>query len=175
MFKKKSAYVLPVVVLLFLSLITTASTVGTRVDAQDSGKTQQQTVYIHTIQSENGKLSITADEINWYQGANADRVFAERDPEGAAEIGGAPDGYYVVNDVDTLTTYPIADNAKVTMQIFDHTGNIEDLDIQWNEAITLQQFIDQFNKTDIFDLSQFPYHLTIQDGVITSIVQQYIP
>ncbi|MNV77270.1 hypothetical protein D3C71_1706790 [compost metagenome] len=61
------------------------------------------------------------------------------------------------------------------MQIFDHTGNIEDLDIQWNEAVTLQQFIDQFNKTDIFDLSQFPYHLTIQDGVITSIVQQYIP
>ncbi|MEK3987155.1 hypothetical protein MHB77_27910 [Paenibacillus sp. FSL K6-3166] len=175
MFKKKSAYVLPVVVLLFLSLITTASTVGTRVDAQDSAKTQQQTVYIHTIQSESGKLSITADEINWYQGADADRVFAERDPEGAAEIGGAPDGYYVVNDVDTLTTYPIADNATVTMQIFDHTGNIEDLDIQWNEAITLEQFIDQFNKTDIFDLSQFPYHLTIQDGVITSIVQQYIP
>ncbi|AIQ34521.1 hypothetical protein R50345_07780 [Paenibacillus sp. FSL R5-0345] len=175
MFKKKSAYVLPVVVLLFLSLITTASTVGTRVDAQDSDKTQQQTVYIHTIQSENGKLSITADEINWYQGADADRVFAERDPEGAAEIGGAPDGYYVVNDVDTLTTYPIADNATVTMQIYDHTGNIDDLDIQWNEAITLQQFIDQFNNTDILDLSQFPYHLTIQDGVITSIVQQYIP
>jgi hypothetical protein len=61
------------------------------------------------------------------------------------------------------------------MQIYDHSGNIEDLDIQWNEAITLQQFIDQFNKTDIIDLSQFPYHLTIQDGVITSIVQQYIP
>ncbi|MNP50322.1 hypothetical protein D3C76_1445820 [compost metagenome] len=61
------------------------------------------------------------------------------------------------------------------MQIFDHTGNMDDLDINWNESITLQQFMDQFNKTDVIDLSQFPYHITIQDGVITSIVQQYIP
>lgn len=175
MLKKKSAYVLPIVVLLFLSLITTASTGGTRVDAQDTNQTQQQTVYIHTIQSDNGKLSITADEINWYQGADADRIFAERDPEGAAEIGGAPDGYYIVNDVDTLATYPIADNATVSMQIFDHTGNLEDLDIHWNESITLEQFVDHFNTTDIIDLSQFPYHITLQDGVITSIVQQYVP
>ncbi|MEK4996194.1 hypothetical protein BSK49_17015 [Paenibacillus odorifer] len=175
MFKKKSAYVLPVVVLLFLSLITSASTIGTRVDAQDSDKTQHQTVYFHTIESDHGKLSGTTDEINWYQGADADRIFAERDPEAAAEIGGAPDSYYIVNDVDTLTTYPIADNATVTMQIFDHTGNMDDLDINWNESITLQQFMDQFNKTDVIDLSQFPYHITIQDGVITSIVQQYIP
>lgn len=175
MLMKKSAYVLPIVVLLFLSLITTASTGGTRVEAQDTNQTQEQTVYIHTIQSDNGKLSITADEINWYQGAEADRVFAERDPEGAAEIGGAPDGYYIVNDVDTLRAYPIAEDAKVTMQIYDHTGNMEDLDIKWDEPITLQQFVDHFNTTEILDLSQFPYHITFQDGVITSIVQQYVP
>jgi hypothetical protein len=175
MFKKKSAYVLPIVVLLFLSLITNGGTVGTRVKAQDSDKVQQQTVYIHTIQSGNGKLAITADEINWYQGADADRIFAEREPEAAAEIGGTPDNYYIVNDIDTLTTYPIADNAKVFMQIYDHTGNMGDLDINWNEEITLNQFTDQFNKTDIIDLSQFPYHITIQDGIITTIVQQYIP
>lgn len=175
MLMKKSAYVLPIVVLLFLSLITTASTGGTRVEAQDINPTQEQTVYIHTIQSDHGKFSITADEINWYQDAEADRVFAERDPEGAAEIGGAPDGYYIVNDVDTLTAYPIAEDAKVTMQIYDHTGNMEDLDIKWDEPITLQQFVDHFNTTDIIDLSQFPYHITVQDGVITSIVQQYVP
>ncbi|MHA6531358.1 hypothetical protein [Paenibacillus sp. BAC0078] len=175
MLKKKLVYLFPVLVLLFLSLVTSASTTGTRVDAKSGDKTQNLTVYIHALQSKDGHTILTADEIEWYEGAAADRIFAERDPEGAAEIGGAPDGYYIVNDSDTLTSYPIADNAKVTMQIYDHTGNIGDLDINWNESITLQKFIQEFAKTDIFDLSQSPYHITIQDGQVTSIVQQYIP
>ncbi|MCL6605172.1 MAG: hypothetical protein K6T94_20100 [Paenibacillus sp.] len=175
MIKKKSVYVMPFAVLLFLSLITTASTIGTRVDAESSVNTQSITVYIDNIQSDNGSLSITIDEIDWYQGSSANQIFAEREPEAYAEIGGVPDDYYIVNDSDILTNYKVADNASVKMQIYDHTGNIEDLDIIWNEEITLQQFIAQFNKTELLDLSQFPYHVTIQDGVITSIVQQYIP
>lgn len=175
MLKKKSAIVLPIVVLLFLSLITTASTVGTRVDAQDGDKEQHRTLYIHSIESSNGTVSIVGDEILWYQGEAANEVFAEREPEAAAEIGGALDDYYIVNDSDTLTNYPVADNAGVTMQIYDHTGDIEDVDINWNEKISLEQFINHFKQTDIFDLTQFPYHVTIQDGVITSLVQQYVP
>ncbi|WP_410512219.1 hypothetical protein PaeBR_19620 [Paenibacillus sp. BR2-3] len=175
MTKKKSVYVFPIAVLLFLSLITTASTVGTQVVAESSGKSQTLTVYIHSLSSVNGNGTIATDEIDWYQGADATQIFTEREPEAAAEIGGPPDDYYIVNDSDTLTTYSLADNAAVIMQIYDHTGNLEDLDIQWNEKITLQQFIDEFNKTDILDLSQLPYHITIQDGVVTSIVQQYIP
>ncbi|MNC53198.1 hypothetical protein D3C75_1025870 [compost metagenome] len=80
-----------------------------------------------------------------------------------------------MNDSNQLTTYQVADNAAVTMQIFDHTGKIEDLDIKWNEDISLQKFAAEFAKTDVFDLSQSPYHLTIENGVITSIVQQYTP
>lgn len=175
MIKKKSVYVIPFAVLLFLSLITTASTIGTRVDAESSGSKQSLTVYIDNIQSDSGSLSITVDEIDWYQGSSANQIFAEREPEAYAEIGGVPDDYYIVNDSNILTNYKVADNAAVKMQIYDHTGNIEDLDIIWNEEITLQQFIAQFNKTELLDLSQFPYHVTIQDGVITSIVQQYIP
>lgn len=175
MFTKKSVYVLPVLVLLFLSLITTASTVGTRVDAQSSAKSQQLTVYIHALKTDNGATIITADEIQWYEGAEADRVFAQQDPEAAAELGGALDGYYILNDSDTLSDYPVADNATVSMQIYDHTGNINDLDINWNEQLTLPEFITQFNKTDVFDLSQSPYHITIQDGKVTAITQQYTP
>ncbi|MDQ0192012.1 hypothetical protein [Paenibacillus wynnii] len=176
MIKKRSVYVLPFAMLLFLSLITTASTVGTRVDAQSSGPTQSLTVYIQSLQSGNGKLSIVADEIDWYQGESANQVFAEREPEAYAEIGGTPDDYYIVNDSDTLTSFSLADNLAVTMQLFDHTGNAEDLDIHWNEIITPQQFKDAFSNTaDVLDLGQFPYHITVQDGVITSIVQQYIP
>lgn len=176
MLNKQSKYLLPVLVLLFLSLVTTASTPGTRVEAQGGAHIEQLTVYIHSLlPAADGKLTLTADSIEWYEGAEADRMFAEREPESAAEIGGAPDGYYIVNDSGTLTAYPVADDAAVTMQIFDHTGNIEDLDIHWNESIRLQQFAAAFATTDVFDLSWSPYHLTIEDGVVTSIVQQYTP
>lgn len=175
MFKKKSVYVLPVLVLLFFSLVTTASTVGTRAEAQSGDKVQHLTVYIHDLQSKNGITYLTADEIEWYEGKEADRIFAERDPEAAAELGGVPDSYYIVNDSDSLTSYPVKDHAAVTMQIFDHTGNIEDLDIRWNESISFDQFTAEFAKTDIFDLSQSPYHLTIQDGQVVAIEQQYTP
>ncbi|WP_042201071.1 hypothetical protein [Paenibacillus camerounensis] len=172
----KPKVVLPVLVLLFLSLITTASTPGTRVEAQSGAQSEHLTVYINGIQkTADGSLKLTADPVEWYEGAEADRIFAGREPEAAAEIGGAPDGYYIVNDSDTLSTYPVAENAAVTMQIFDHTGNIEDLDINWNESITLRQFTEEFAQTDVFDLSWTPYHVTIENGVITSIVQQYIP
>jgi hypothetical protein len=172
---KKFNYALPLLILLFLSLVTTASTAGTRAEAQSGEQIRHLSAYIHTMQTADGETVLTADEIEWYEGAEADRIFAERDPEGAAELGGTPDGYYIVNDSDALTTYPVADNASVLMQIFDHTGNIEDLDINWNEAISLEQFKEEFAKTDVFDLSGSPYHLTIEDGQITSIVQQYTP
>lgn len=175
MFKKNLKVVLPVLVLLLLSLATTASTAGTRAEAQSGAQIQHLTVFIDAIHSADGKISLTADEIEWFEGKDADRVFAELDPEGAAELGGAPDGYYIVDDSNVKVSYPVSDNARVSMQIYDHTGNIEDLDINWNEAISLQTFLEQFAKTDIIDLSQSPYHLTIENGQVTSIIQQYTP
>ncbi|BCG58207.1 hypothetical protein [Paenibacillus sp. URB8-2] len=174
MLLKKTA-VVPFIVLLFFSLIHTSSTAGTRAVAESSGPAQQLTVYIHSLEQDGNQVILTADEINWYEGADADRLFAEREPEAAAELGGAPDGYYIVNDSDTLTGYPLADNVSIKMQIFDHTGNPEDLDIHWNEAVDRDTFLKKFGNADVVDLSQFPYHITVEDGKVTSIVQQYIP
>ncbi|WP_150274999.1 hypothetical protein [Paenibacillus tepidiphilus] len=172
---KRSAYVLPALLLLSLSLASTASTSLSRAEAQSGNSDREFTVYIDSLQSHGHKLVLDADEIGWYEGPAADKVFAERDPESAAELGGAPDGYYIINDSDTLASYPVAPDAKVVMQIHDRTGNIEDLDINWNEEIALSQFTGEFAKKDIIDLSQSPYHLTIRDGEVVSIVQQYTP
>ncbi|QWU17663.1 hypothetical protein SAMN04487895_10561 [Paenibacillus sophorae] len=171
----KKTFVMPVIVLLFFSLISTASTALTRAVAQSSGPEQQLTVYIHSLQPDGNKVILTADEINWYEGQDADRVFAQREPEAAQEIGGAPDGYYIENDSDTLTEYPLADDVDIKTQIFDHTGTPGDLDIIWNESVDLDTFLNKFHNTDVVDLSQFPYHITVQDGKVTAIVQQYIP
>ncbi|NQX49675.1 hypothetical protein HQN87_30705 [Paenibacillus tritici] len=174
MLKNKNVYLFPVLVLLFLSLVTTASTTMKTADAKSSSL-QHLSVYIHSIDTLKGQTTLTGDEIEWYEGAAADAVFAQREPESAAEIGGAPDGYYIVNDSDSLSTYTVAPDAKVTMQIYDRTGKLEELDINWNEALSLQQFIHEFARTEVFDLSQSPYHLTLKDGQIVSIVQQYTP
>ncbi|QUL56446.1 hypothetical protein KDC22_08080 [Paenibacillus tritici] len=175
MLKNKNVYLFPVLVLLFLSLVTTASTTMKTADAKSSSSLQHLSVYIHSIDTLKGQTTLTGDEIEWYEGAAADAVFAQREPESAAEIGGAPDGYYIVNDSDSLSTYTVAPDAKVTMQIYDRTGKLEELDINWNEALSLQQFIHEFALTEVFDLSQSPYHLTLKDGQIVSIVQQYTP
>lgn len=174
--KFNKTLLLPVILLLIFSLTGTASTVaGTKAVAESSGPEQHLTVYIHSLQHSGAGVILTADEINWYEGQEADRVFAEREPEAAAEIGGVPDGYYIINDSDSLTEYPLADNAGIQVQIFDHTGNPGDLDIHWNETVDLDTFLKGFADKSVVDLSVFPYHITVKDGKVTSIVQQYIP
>ncbi|MCL6459944.1 MAG: hypothetical protein K6T85_18265 [Gorillibacterium sp.] len=164
---KRTIYGLLVIVLM-LSLVTTVSALGNRTEATN---TQEKTitVYISSLQINDSLATITADEINWYQGDEADRIFAQKDPEGAAEMGGTLDGYYIVNDEHVLQTYTINDHAQVLMQLYDPYT------IKWNQEITLPQLIDVFSHSDIMQQSAIPYHLTLQNGEVTRIVQQYIP
>ncbi|MNV61925.1 hypothetical protein D3C71_1544520 [compost metagenome] len=109
----------------------------------------------------------------WYEGKEAEQAFAQYEPD--AGIDGPPDGYYIVNDDEKLQKYPLANDVEVLMQIYDHTGNVEDIDISWNEHISLQKFAQLFEHTELLDVRDFPYHLTIENGQVTRIVQQYIP
>ena len=155
-------------VILLVSAVSTAQAVGKRSPA-GSAPESTVTVMISSLESKDGTLVLTGDPIDWYFGKEADRVFAERDPEGAKEIGGAPDGYYIVNDDKTLETYEVSPEAEVLMQLYRPDA------IQWNEKIELSEFTRLLqDKTDI-DQSAFPYHLTLKDGKIVKIVQQYTP
>jgi hypothetical protein len=61
------------------------------------------------------------------------------------------------------------------MQIYNRTGNIAEADIVWDERITIEKFIELINMEDDLQLKNFPYHLTVKDGEIVRIVQQYVP
>ncbi|WP_310551532.1 hypothetical protein [Paenibacillus glufosinatiresistens] len=177
---KKRAYILSVLVLLLLTLVSTASTGGTFAVARSAAADQAApaetyTVYLKAFHTDGNGFSVTTDPIDWYEGKAADAMFAKEDPESYREIGGAPDGYYIVNDSDNTITYPVAADASVKVQLFDHTGDPADLDIQWNEPVNLGTFIGQFASSDVIDLGAFPYHITVQNGQIISIVQQYVP
>lgn len=143
-------------------------------DVQDmTVQVQHETVYINDLSDLNGELQIKADEIEWYEGEEANTVFVEQEPN--AGIDYAPDGYYIVNEQETNETLKIADDATVTVQIYDRTGDIKDIDIQWDEEISLDKFAELYGDTTNMDMSVFPYHLTIENGEVTQIVQQYIP
>ncbi|UPK46434.1 hypothetical protein [Paenibacillus pabuli] len=160
-------------------LLTPANAEESRDSAQASAKEAQAansemfTAYVEDIQHEDGKLYLIVDKIGWYQGAEADKVFEQRNPDSG--IDGAPDGYYIVNDSKEQEKVEVSSNAEVLMQLYDRDGTVSGTNIQWNESVALSKFESLYDNTNILDLSVFPYHLTVQDGKVTKIVQQYIP
>jgi hypothetical protein len=131
------------------------------------------TVFINHIDHNNGKVTLQADNIEWYEGKAADKVFLEREKDSGLD--GPPDGYYIVNDDKTVKTLEVDPHAVVWMQIYDHTGNLYNITTEWNQAVPLAKFEAIFHANSVLDVSQYPYHLTIKDGKVVKIVQQYIP
>jgi hypothetical protein len=129
--------------------------------------------YIDQIYQENGKTYIKADFIEWYEGEEANKVFREREKD--PEMTEAPDGYYIVNDDKQLQTLQISNDAKVYMQIYDRTGNVNEASTKWNEVISVAKFVSLFSDESRVNLKDFPYHLTIENGKIVKITQQFIP
>ncbi|MEO3944323.1 hypothetical protein [Gorillibacterium sp. CAU 1737] len=151
-----------------LTAVTTASLMNKKSVAHAEPETTI-TVLISSIENKDGRLLLKADPIAWYQGDEANKIFAERDPEGAAEIGGVPDGYYIVNDDKTETTYELSDQAEVLMQL------LNPKEIKWNEEISVSQFVEVMDHKENYDQTVFPYHLTLKDGKVVKVVQQYLP
>lgn len=132
------------------------------------------TAYIAKLTEQGGRTLLTADYIQWYEGAKADQVFKEREKD-AEDMDGPPDGYYIVNDSPKLRTLEVADDAVVLMQYYLHAGQTDQGDIVWNERISLEKFKELLADRSQLDLTGFPYHLTVKDGKVVKIVQQYLP
>ncbi|GBF74048.1 hypothetical protein PA598K_02378 [Paenibacillus sp. 598K] len=134
---------------------------------------ETQTSYIESIEQKDGKITAVVDYIQWFEGEEANEQFRlhEQDPD----MTEAPDGYYIVNEDDALVELEIAPDAEVRMQIYNRTGNIEEADIVWDEQIDVDRFIGLIQDHEEWDMRDFPYHITVKDGKIIKIVQQYIP
>lgn len=133
------------------------------------------TVFINKIERDTNtdQYDLTVDPINWYIGEAANVEFNKENPDSG--IDGAPDGYYITNEDTQTYNYAVAANPKVLMQIYDHTGKWQDIDTNWDEPVSIQKLNAIFQKPDLLDPTAFPYHITVKDGQVTKIVQQFIP
>ncbi|GGD63069.1 hypothetical protein [Paenibacillus nasutitermitis] len=131
------------------------------------------TAFINKIDEDNGKTYLTVDDIQWFEGDAANQVFLKHNKDSGLDE--APDQYYILNESSELHTYEVSGNAEVIMQIYNRTGNLDELDVTWNEQIDLNKLSEAFADNDTFDLGAYPFHLTIENNKVVKIVQQYIP
>lgn len=169
---KRMAFSFVVIALVLFGILTTANALG-RQSIAAHPTVETEAAYMTKLSESNGKWYITLDPIEWYEGEAADKALHEHEPD--ADIDHAPDGYYIVNNSTETKTYEIAPDAAVLMQIYDHDGTNDGVQINWNEPITVSKLGQLYANTDILDLSVYPYHITLEDGKVVNIVQQYIP
>ncbi|WP_054956003.1 hypothetical protein [Paenibacillus dakarensis] len=171
---RKSGWKLTALMLLVFMMMTTVGAASSNEEYTPVVKTaNQEAVFINSIEVKNGKVYLNVDPIQWYEGEEANEIFREREQD--PEMTEAPDGYYIINDKEEQVILDVADDAVVQLQLYDHTGRAEDAQIQWNQAVSLKKFIAVYNKKDIIDMKWFPYHVTVEDGTVVKIVQQYTP
>ncbi|QGQ96087.1 hypothetical protein EHS13_14985 [Paenibacillus psychroresistens] len=130
-------------------------------------------LYIDSLFQKNGKIYITVDYIQWYEGDAANIIFNEREKDSG--LTGAPDGYYIINDDKKLRTFEVMQDAGVFMQYFNHSGSIGDKEIIWNEQISIGKLLSLFHDSNNTSLKDYPYVATMNNGRITKIIQQFIP
>lgn len=175
MMRKWLVVLIPLVLIVVMSSFSTSSSGAAEpgyVPVEQTPDTK--VVYIEELKAlADGDHELTVDEIEWYEGEAAEQAFLKHEPD--AGIDGPPDGYYIVNEEHELAAYKVAKDVRILMQIYDRTGNVEDMNIHWDEPVTLEQFKSILGNTAWIDVRDYPYHITVKDGIIVQIVQQYIP
>ncbi|WP_036716982.1 hypothetical protein [Paenibacillus sp. JCM 10914] len=170
---KRSVWRLGAMLLLILVTMTTVGVASSNNYEPVQHASNQEAAYINGLKIRDGKVYLEVDPIEWYEGEEANQIFREREQD--PDMTEAPDGYYIVNDTEENIVLPVADDAEVLLQLYDHTGRYEDAQISWNQLVSLNKFTEIYRKDDIVDMKWFPFHITIEDGVVVKLIQQYVP
>lgn len=113
--------------------------------------------YIKGISFSNENYSMKIDYVQWISPCSSDIE--------------CPNGYEIINDNPLVRTLSISNGVIIKMQTYSHdsSGNFNS-----NEVISLlklKNFVNDKNSTN----SGTPFWITLKNGVITEITEQYIP
>jgi hypothetical protein len=145
---------------------TSGTTTGTTTQAQAAG---EQFGYIRSVSTAGPAATLAFDEAEFLTGDEAQRAAEE---DGVVQPGEPiPNDYYIRNPDKTTQTLPIATDAKITARRCSlcrkgQPGDLED-------------FLASFMKTgqtyaDPYRGAKSQYWLTIEDGTVVAIDEQYL-
>ncbi|NRD80117.1 hypothetical protein HPT25_22520 [Bacillus sp. BRMEA1] len=160
-----SKVLLPVLII-FNLLFMPSTTTNAQSNKTNHPKIEETTAYITSFKKTNGKWVGKFDYIQWYFGKDADKEFL-KDCNCSKEMDHAPDGYYIRNVNPKIRTFTISNSATYILQTFNP------YEIKWNQKVTRAQFV-SFLK-DRNQHHYIPFHIEIQNGIVTKITEQYIP
>ena len=112
-----------------------------------------------------GRRTVEFDLIQWLTGEAAREAYTADHPD---DPGYPPNDFYIVNDNPRLRVLPVA--GDVTVTVLEH--GFEPMDIAFEE---LPAFLADNLVPDGASLWHNPFWLTVSDGTITAIEEQYTP
>lgn len=128
--------------------------------------------YIRRVFEENDKKYIEVDYIDWLQGEAARQAMVAEGECANLETCIVDNDYYIKNSDNSTVTLELSDSATILMQTYQI---LERGDLTEDEKITYDQFEVIFNSNPESSTKYAPYHLRIDDGIVASITEQYVP
>lgn len=124
--------------------------------AVQNGETSRIMYYIRSVEGRN----LAVDTVEWVEvpGSRASQLGLDEDD--------APSGFVLYNEEEKTQVYPLADDCTCT--VLDWKNNYEKKDVTADEMLG-HRLLDER------DAAQIPYLLTITDGEIVSLSEQYVP
>jgi hypothetical protein len=149
----------------------------------DQDKNTKYIGYIKNVSSTKNNFYLDIDYVQWISPCTSEKC---------------PNGYVIKNDNPLIRTFPISKNVIIKMQTFSHqTSGVDKGNFNYNEIVSLDKFKGIINGTVIppsyLDMGPSanpytgwyntgsttqigaPFWITLNNGIITEITEQYIP
>jgi hypothetical protein len=133
--------------------------------AQFDPKGGQYAVYLTGLDL--ARRTVAFDVIQFLGGESARKAY-ERDNPG--DSGGPPNDYYIVNDNPAVREAAVSQSVRVVVVNLDSSSGQ-----RAGEFDALPAHLARSKPSEGNQLSSFPYWLTVADGTVTEICQQYVP
>lgn len=122
--------------------------------------------FLMSVKSTSGGYAVVADYARFLNGDEAAKAAAR-----AGEESPPPNDYFIVNDNERLRTLMVGPSVRVTLATY--PGKVA-----MSYPVTFARFRELFARGDEVGPTHYrsvPYWLTVQNGVVTRIEEQYLP
>jgi len=134
--------------------------------------TEKQMGYIQKVYQKNGENYIDIDYIQYLGGEEGSKACVEDGNcvESCLQINRClPNGYYIRNQNDKIRTFIVVKDATIFLLDFSTEEQYK--------KISFGNLMNTFNSSEkeLLWFKQAPYSIELEEGIVTSILQRYIP